>query len=349
MTAAKKDGRYCKISRLSWTSSWRSICAHSGKIGGCSQIAQNSQIRMSRCLDTSPTTQMAEILGKHWGSCGTSRTKFIWTPIGRIVVDKIFRARSIGTWMGEKCQIGNAYSFTEKQKLFLWVYVYDITMAGKKQNMAPMWKKLMKIVDPDEPTSFLDHVYLGGTQRECKPNEFCWSNWKVTRMGETSRTDSRTVLRHGRTCSKMRWAILRTGEQNNSTVHNVAKPCIEDHQVKEEEFLLILTHFLFHRIGFFGTIFWVRYHFCHSHLKKTIGKCTIFHTTLAWTCVIALCPLCHGMKMRTSWTRVAPNLWFSFIDHVRSQDPYNFWDIQIITRFFQKYAKLTHEPKKTPR
>ena len=44
-------------------------------------------------------------------------------------------------------------------------------MAGKKQNMAPMWKKTKKDVDPDEPTSFLDHVFLGCTQRECKPNE----------------------------------------------------------------------------------------------------------------------------------------------------------------------------------
>ena len=28
----------------------------------------------------------------------------------------------------------------------------------------------MKNVDLGEPTSFLDHVYLGCTQRECKPN-----------------------------------------------------------------------------------------------------------------------------------------------------------------------------------
>ena len=47
----------------------------------------------------------------------------------------------------------------------------DIKMAGRKQNVAPMWKKLTKHVDLDEPTSFLDHVYLGCTQRECKPNE----------------------------------------------------------------------------------------------------------------------------------------------------------------------------------
>ena len=44
-------------------------------------------------------------------------------------------------------------------------------MTGKKENMTPMWKKLMKNVDPDETDSFLDHVCLGCTQRECKPNE----------------------------------------------------------------------------------------------------------------------------------------------------------------------------------
>ena len=39
-------------------------------------------------------------------------------------------------------------------------------MAGKKQNLAPI-----KNIDIEEPTSFLDHVYLGSTQRKCKPNE----------------------------------------------------------------------------------------------------------------------------------------------------------------------------------
>ena len=39
-------------------------------------------------------------------------------------------------------------------------------MAGKKHNMAPMRKKMMKNVDLDEPTLFLDHVYLGCSQRE---------------------------------------------------------------------------------------------------------------------------------------------------------------------------------------
>ena len=50
-----------------------------------------------------------------------------------------------------------------KEELFLSVSVDDIKMAGKKQNMGPMWKKLMKNVDLDEPTSFHVHVYLGFT------------------------------------------------------------------------------------------------------------------------------------------------------------------------------------------
>ena len=45
----------------------------------------------------------------------------------------------------------------------------DIKLAGKKQDL--MWKTSMKHVDPGEPTSFLDHVYLGCTQRDCKSNE----------------------------------------------------------------------------------------------------------------------------------------------------------------------------------
>ena len=58
-----------------------------------------------------------------------------------------------------------------QQGLFLSAQVDDIRLAGKKQNLDPMWKKLMKLVDLEEPTSFLDHVHLGCTQRECEWNE----------------------------------------------------------------------------------------------------------------------------------------------------------------------------------
>ena len=58
-----------------------------------------------------------------------------------------------------------------KKGLFLSVYVDDIKLAGKKQNIDPMWKLLNKEVDLGEPTSFLDRVYLGCAQRECETSK----------------------------------------------------------------------------------------------------------------------------------------------------------------------------------
>ena len=47
------------------------------------------------------------------------------------------------------------------------VYVDDIEIAGKKENIDPMWTVLMKHIDFGE----FDHVHLGCTQRECKTDE----------------------------------------------------------------------------------------------------------------------------------------------------------------------------------
>ena len=60
-----------------------------------------------------------------------------------------------------------------KQGLFLSVCKDAIKMAGMKQ---------MKNLDLVEPTSFLDHVYLGCTQWECRPNEIIEKEHKNVRI-----------------------------------------------------------------------------------------------------------------------------------------------------------------------
>ena len=70
-----------------------------------------------------------------------------------------------------------------EKRLVLSVYVDDIKLAGKKQNLDPMWKLLNKEVDLGEPTSFLDHVYLGCTQRH-KP--FLLKPTLLQRVGQVS-------------------------------------------------------------------------------------------------------------------------------------------------------------------
>ena len=66
-----------------------------------------------------------------------------------------------------------------KKGLFFSVYVDDIKLAGKKQNIDPMWKVLNEEVDLGEPTSFLDHVYLGCTQRQCETSKDIVDNYRT--------------------------------------------------------------------------------------------------------------------------------------------------------------------------
>ena len=52
--------------------------------------------------------------------------------------------------------------FVHREKgVFLSVYVDDIKLAGKAQNIDPMWKVLNKYGDLGEPTSFLGSCMLG--------------------------------------------------------------------------------------------------------------------------------------------------------------------------------------------
>ena len=48
----------------------------------------------------------------------------------------------------------------------------------RTENIEPTWKILMKDVDLGEPTSFLDHVYLECTQRECQTSKDVVDNYR---------------------------------------------------------------------------------------------------------------------------------------------------------------------------
>ena len=66
----------------------------------------------------------------------------------------------------EKVPNGECLFVHREKGLFSSVYVDDIKLAGKKQNLDPMWKVLNKEVDLGEPTSFLDHENLGWPGRQ---------------------------------------------------------------------------------------------------------------------------------------------------------------------------------------
>ena len=58
------------------------------------------------------------------------------------------------------------------------MYVDDIKLAGKTENIEPTWKILMKDVDLGEPTSFLDHENLGCILRKCQISKDIVDNYR---------------------------------------------------------------------------------------------------------------------------------------------------------------------------
>ena len=87
-------------------------------------------------------------------------------------------------------------------------------MAGKKQNMALMWKKLMKLVILGEDNIICWWI-RDVISEMFESRVFCWSN-KNYWVGKTSRENCSVVLRHGRTSSKMRRATLWIVKQMHS-------------------------------------------------------------------------------------------------------------------------------------
>ena len=131
--------------------------------------------------------------------------------------------------------------------IFFSVCVDDIKLAGKKQNINPMWKVLNKEVDLGEPTSFLDHVYLGCTQRQCEISKDIVDNLRTMFESRIS-TGTNEKLPCSENLSISSWSydmeghakkcVERYCELANKTTQQlfqVSTPCIDDHHFKEKE------------------------------------------------------------------------------------------------------------------
>ena len=82
------------------------ICLYPGKNGRCSKITQNSQIGMSRHLDSSTTTQMAQIMVQYGRPSRSSWAKSVWSSFGRTAMGKAIWENLLKTRVGEGSQLG---------------------------------------------------------------------------------------------------------------------------------------------------------------------------------------------------------------------------------------------------
>ena len=126
----------------------------------------------------------------------------------------------------------------------LSVYVDDIKLAGKKQNIDPMWKLLNQEVDLGEPTSFLDLVYLGCTQRQCEISKVIVDNYRtmldprISAGGTEKHPYSKNLRISSRYNDKdghAKKCVERYCELANKTtqqLYKVSTPCIDDHHFR---------------------------------------------------------------------------------------------------------------------
>ena len=116
-----------------------------------------------------------------------------------------------------------------KQRFFLSVFVDDIKMAGKKQKMAPTWKKLMKNVNLDEPTSFPyrkmfeSRISAGATEKKLQ-------GWEKPH----AKTDawSHDMEGHAQKCLGRYCELVN---KKTKQLYKVSSPCLDDHHFKKEE------------------------------------------------------------------------------------------------------------------
>ena len=139
---SKSNGCQWKTTRLWWTSSWRRM------LPDCSKFqSQNVHIWIP--------------LPRHFWPKSLSDIEDPVVVLERNLYDTHLQVSCGKDSSRKSCwNLDGKKSRIECQGLFLSAYVDGIKMAGKKQNTAPMWKKLMNKVDVGEPTSSLDHVFI---------------------------------------------------------------------------------------------------------------------------------------------------------------------------------------------
>ena len=184
----KSSGCHRKAIRLWRTSSRCGISLHPSEIGECSKIAQTFR---SQNVQTYGYAFQRHKWPRSWSSMEDPvvphERNLYGHPLAGLLWERQFEEvlLKLGWEKGPNWEC----LFVHKKKiLFLSENVDAMKMGGKRQSMAPMWKKLMKNVDLDEPT-WMQTTW----NRDWRIHTnvwiayFCSSNKNNTWVGKTSR------------------------------------------------------------------------------------------------------------------------------------------------------------------
>ena len=217
--------------------------------GRRSKIAQSSDVRVSRKMDKSSTTQTANILVKHWRSSGSSWTKFVRTPtcwphVGRTAAGRKRKTLSIRSsvvhlwrqWSGDQNYYQRQTSDCETRvpdpQSRVWLVVWQDQFGPKIQ-----------IRYVDTKNQLADMLTKGSFSRDEWGHLFRLLNimkFLIISVGATQKllglekSHAKTVAwsydveGHAKKCV---WKDLANWPLKQlSKLHKVATPCMDDHQ-----------------------------------------------------------------------------------------------------------------------
>ena len=139
MTAAKVMDIISRLSGCTGQAAGHSICLYPGQNGRCSKIIENSKIGMSRHVGL----VYHDTNGQHHGPVWKTQS-FLLSEICMVIFwqnyyEKRQLEKILLKYGWEKVSNSECLFVHRAKGLFLSVYVDDIKLAGKKQNIDPMW------------------------------------------------------------------------------------------------------------------------------------------------------------------------------------------------------------------
>ena len=206
------------------TSTWCSIYIYPDNTGRYSKITENSEVRMSRRMDTSSGTQMTELMIQYRRSSWSS-----WTESLCIVRTTISRS-FIQTWMMENTDLTTSICSPETRIILVDVR-WRHQNIKKELEYSVHEEKLMKIIDLKNLRRFsISSTYdtLNVTAIQLKPllknTQRCWNHvfqlkqQKNCLAGKILRKNNCMILRHGRTYLEIRGKTQWIDEQESCVI-----------------------------------------------------------------------------------------------------------------------------------
>ena len=130
------------------------------KNGRCSQIIQNSKIGMSRQMDSSTTTQMAENMVQYGSSSRSSWAKSVRTSFGTTVMRKVIWENPLEVRLGEGFQLGMLIRTPWKRIILICVCVWHKNWLERNKKLFRCGKySIQKLVWENQHLSLIMYTW----------------------------------------------------------------------------------------------------------------------------------------------------------------------------------------------